>query len=253
MDSVRLSSTLEFRDTEKDIYEFVRKLADRHKLGEFIGCLIRNVHDNPDILRTGSTGELAYSDVMKITADKGITPGRLEYLKEINNEILALRESISKLSEIVNTTYSLGLVGNRLGIEDKSSSSAVATFLMDRNLREIEKKLGINRINIDSFSDEKEKAKEKAEQTLEYILNSYSEVFDELKKAVSVINTVQVTEFKQTEVKEEKPVIHAEQFLTEKSNSTIPVAIATPVTEEVETAGVWDDSNLDLLAGLLGG
>ena len=81
---IRLGSLISFdSEREADIIEFVQDLTSQHKLGRFIGYLLRLACETPETLQYREK----LNPILKEMNDLGITPRRDAMFKQFSKEI----------------------------------------------------------------------------------------------------------------------------------------------------------------------
>lgn len=116
----------------------------------------------------------------------------------------------------------LGQMGKHLGLEEKADNELMAQFVIEKQLKELQDALGISLTSSVFASNRKQDIEKIADDALEYIIESYSGIVNELKTIVSNAQTVQVqtaqqinTQFQQVDEPVnnvvETPVINVEQ------------------------------------------
>lgn len=191
--SIRLGSTLVFdSEKEKDIISTIEKLNSCHKTGQFISSLIRIAFDCPEILKRTNNAVLM-GDVLRQIEQSGIQKDRAEFFDEITKQSTELKQKVDSVYNMVLQMYTLALMRKQLGLEDKSKNALIASFLLEQQLTELQNILGIR---LDTFESNKiTQVENKAKECLEYILNTYSDIVDELRSGISVpvVNSSVVT------------------------------------------------------------
>lgn len=197
--SIRLGSTLNFDgEKERDIVEFIEQLNRSHKTGQFFSCLIRLAFDNPEIIKRGVKTE--QSELISQIDRLGMSEPRKKFMTAVNSEITDMKKKVDSIYDMATKMYMLALAGNRLGIERKSDNTLLANFVLERQLQEINDRLGANSVNAVFASNKLDKEHEKASDYMEFIINSYTSLFDELKNMckVEVVQSSEITRDTQT-------------------------------------------------------
>ena len=176
MIQVRINSILTFADSEKDIVDTLRKMTDNHGLSRFLTNLIKIVFDNREALGLSKDGA---AELEKLLSQWNITAVRNEYLGGLKTEIQEMRKRVDMLFDKAASLEAVALAGKRFGLEERANNIYRATFMIDRQLRDIEKTLGMYNL-VDVSADVNI---ERAEKALEMIINSYSGVLTEIQAA----------------------------------------------------------------------
>lgn len=214
---IKLGSTLVF-DTEKeaDLIKLVRTASSQHKLGEILSHLLRIYSENPDKLNESKS---SLTKLIINMSNKGMTPERYSYFKKVDRELSEMRGKVDSIYDMCFEMYSLAQFGKRTGLEGKATNGLMAEFMLEKQLDELTEKLGVDNINNTFTSNRVGDTKKKSKEVLEYIINSYDNIVDELRQAVvtevaisnvaikEVDNNVQVKETAEVENKPSSKLI----------------------------------------------
>ena len=247
--SIRFGSQLTFdEDKEKDIIDTIDSLNSSHKMGQFMSNLIRLAFDNPEILRVGANG-LEKQAMLQQVESSGMSVNRQRFMSGVASEISDMKKKVDEVYNMVFKLYTLALMNKHLEIEKKSDNSLRATFVLERQLRQLQSSLGVNISDAVYESDKLNDVHARAEDCLEYIIEAYDGILDEMKQAIAVGNMgVGSTE----SMKPVETVENAgntgntgntgvvETQAVEKKASTV-VQIETPPEEEIIDFGDADD------------
>lgn len=174
----RIGSTLVFnKEKESDIINKVEYLAKRHKLGLFIANLIRVAFDSPYKLE--SMEELR--KVFKELEDYGISLDRHKFFNEVEKELRDIKIKVDAIYNMGLKLLILAQVGKVIGLEDRSKNLLSTQFILQRELNMVCDKLGISSGGFIYNSDKLRNIEEYAEEVLEFIINSYGDIINELK------------------------------------------------------------------------
>lgn len=125
----------------------------------------------------------------------------LQAMKEINTKL-------DRLRILVENMYMLSIFGKRTGLEEKALNSARATFMIEKQYKEI--LCAIGRESLEE-SDEVEKLKSRCEDVVEYILNAYDGILP-TKAEFMVASTVNEEPPKESTEEEEGVVFTGEDM-----------------------------------------
>lgn len=186
---IRLGSLISF-DTEResDIIEFVQDLTAQHKLGRFIGYLLRLACETPEVLQYREKTQ----PILKEMETLGITPRRDSLFKQYSNEVLQLKQRVDEVYEIAEKLYTLALAGKALGLEERSEGLLAAHFVAKHQAALLEEKFGRDSILYTYKLNAMQDAKKKAEENLDMIISTYGDVFNELQSAVTKLKEIEV-------------------------------------------------------------
>lgn len=177
---IRLGSLISFdSEREADIIEFVQDLTSQHKLGRFIGYLLRLACETPETLQYREK----LNPILKEMNDLGITPRRDAMFKQFSKEILDLKNKINDIYVISEKLYTLALARKALGLEDRAKELLAAQFVMRRQTALLESKLGTSSLLYTYESDSMRDVQKKADEILEVILETYGDLLNDVKVA----------------------------------------------------------------------
>lgn len=235
--SIRLGSTLNFDgEKERDIVEFIEQLNSSHKTGQFLSCLIRLAFDNPEIVKRGVKTE--QSELLSQIDRLGMSETRKKFMTAVNSEITEMKKKVDSIYDMATKMYMLALAGNRLGIEKKSDNTLLANFVLERQLQEINDRLGTNSVNTVFASNKLDKEHEKASEYMEFIINSYKSLFDELRNMCRV-EIVQSSEV----VKNNEEVESVQEAKEVKTETIEETKTEDTVVEETKNETADTESN----------
>lgn len=177
---IRLGSLISFdSEREADIIEFVQDLTSQHKLGRFIGYLLRLACETPETLQYREK----LNPILKEMNDLGITPRRDAMFKQFSKEILDLKNKINDVYVISEKLYTLALARKALGLEDRAKELLAAQFVVRRQTALLESKLGTSSLLYTYESDSMRDVQKKADEILEVILETYGDLLNDVKVA----------------------------------------------------------------------
>lgn len=177
---IRLGSLISFdSEREADIIEFVQDLTSQHKLGRFIGYLLRLACETPETLQYREK----LNPILKEMNDLGITPRRDAMFKQFSKEILDLKNKINDIYVISEKLYTLALARKALGLEDRAKELLAAQFVVRRQTALLESKLGTSSLLYTYESDSMRDVQKKADEILEVILETYGDLLNDVKVA----------------------------------------------------------------------
>lgn len=177
---IRLGSLISFdSEREADIIEFVQDLTSQHKLGRFIGYLLRLACETPETLQYREK----LNPILKEMNDLGITPRRDAMFKQFSKEILDLKNKINDIYVISEKLYTLALARKALGLEDRAKELLAAQFVVRRQTALLESKIGTSSLLYTYESDSMRDVQKKADEILEVILETYGDLLNDVKVA----------------------------------------------------------------------
>lgn len=227
--NIRLGSQLSFDEQqEADIIKAIETMNASHKSGQFISNLIRIAFDCPEIMDNNS-GKYEKGAILKAMENSGLSYNRQAFMYQITKEVDAMKKKVDEMYSIILKTYILGQMGKHLGLEEKADNELMAQFVIEKQLKELQDALGISLTSSVFASNRKQDIEKIADDALEYIIESYSGIVNELKTIVNNAQTVQVQTVQQ-------PVTQFQQ-VNESANNVVD----TPVMN-VEQPNVEDSS-----------
>lgn len=228
--NIRLGSQLSFDEQqEADIIKAIETMNASHKSGQFISNLIRIAFDCPEIMDNNS-GKYEKGAILKAMENSGLSYNRQAFMYQITKEVDAMKKKVDEMYSIILKTYMLGQMGKHLGLEEKADNELMAQFVIEKQLKELQDALGISLTSSVFASNRKQDIEKIADDALEYIIESYSGIVNELKAIVSNAQTVQVqtaqqidTQFQQVNESAnnvvDTPVMNVEQPNVEDSSA----------------------------------
>lgn len=183
--NIRLGCQLSFDEQqEADIIKAIEKLNATHKAGQFMSNIVRLAFDCPDIMDK-SSGAYEKGAVIKALDEAGIFYSRKNFFDSLTKEVNLMKQKVDKMYEMVLKTYILGQMGKKLGLEEKADNLLMAQFVVEKQLKEIQDLLGITLGSSVLASNKKQEVEKIADNALEYIIESYSGIVNELKNMIA--------------------------------------------------------------------
>jgi hypothetical protein len=273
--SIRLGSILTFdEDKEADIIKMFEYLNSSHKTGQFISSLVRLAVDCPEVFKKDSDGMLTIGPAMRKVDIAGLSEIRKNFMSDIIKKVEDMKKKVDEIYEQSLKTYVLAQMGKHLGIEGKSKNVLMADFVVEKQLGELQKSLGIVFKDNVYASNKLADVQKVADDSLELIIESYDGIVKELKNfttavtstavvanntphmsAVSNLSAVTTTKQTETATKATELVDFGEDTIEiDKSPvevSKSPAAVKSNSTEEFVDFSS-DPEDLDVLANFFG-
>lgn len=188
---IRFGSSLKFdSEKEKDLINLMENLNATHGTGKFMSNLIRVAADCPEIMAkapaTYEKGEL-----MKQLDMNGVSYSRMRFFNSVSKDVQDMKDKVDSIYDMCLKMYILAQVGKQIGLEKKSEQGLLASFVLEKQLRELQEKLGENIYNQAFASNKIEDTRKRGDDALQYIIESYDSILNELKAMVNV-QTVQI-------------------------------------------------------------
>lgn len=227
--NIRLGSKLSFDEQqEADIIEALESMNASHKSGQFISNLIRIAFDCPEIMDKNS-GKYEKGAIIKAMENSGLSYNRQAFMYQVTKEVDAMKKKVDEMYNIVLKTYMLGQIGKHLGLNEKADNELMAQFIIEKQLKELQDSLGISLTSSVFASNKKQDIEKIANDALEYIIESYSGIVNELKGIVSGASAVMM----------QQPVVQT-VIQSEKLNEDNKA-----VSDNIEKANTNEDSDND--------
>lgn len=227
--NIRLGSQLAFDEQqEADIIKAIESMNASHKSGQFISNLIRIAFDCPEIM-DNNNGKYEKGAILKAIENSGISYNRQTFMYQVTKEVDAIKKKVDDMYSIVLKTYILGQMGKHLGIEEKASNELMAQFVIEKQLKELQDTLGISLTSSVFASNKKQDVEKIANDALEYIIESYSGIVNELKEIVTNAQMVPVQAVSQVQA-------------TSVQETQAPVSMNNTIDNEVQEQKVSTDT-----------
>lgn len=274
MTSIRLNSTIQFdENAEKDIIELISNLNSCHKTGQFVGTLIRLAVDNPEVLKKAdNTGRYNIGELYSYLNTSTLSRNRAEFFSTLYKDVLELKEKVDSIYKMSLELRTLAQFGKQIGIEERSKNTMRAGFLLEKQVSEIQNKLGTQFGGEDSiFMSNKLNTSDKVvNDIMEFIINTYSGIVEEIKDSISipVVQAIPIQQAQQAQqaqqVAQPEQTTQAEQPVEEKT-STKEKQTQSTSNKNTNSISVFDedeiidfgsddiaDEDLDALASFFG-
>lgn len=180
---IRRGPSLSFDpDKEKDLIDAVEKLSSSHKLGILMTHLLRLAFESPEVYGNGQE----VKDLIAKMSDLGMSPTRYTYFTQISKDIEAMKRKVDTIYDLSYKTYMLAQMGKFLGLEGKSDNNLLASFVLERQLTDLCTTLGVSNLNHSFNSNKLEDVHKKADTIMEFIIESYDSILNELKDSLNL-------------------------------------------------------------------
>ena len=225
--NVRLNT---FESTkEKDITDIRDELNSHHQLNQFIGNSIRFVLQNKD----------AYREFTKTELDSyGLTYEKTKFFSDISKQLGKLRDKIDSIYDMALKTYTMAQMNKKLGLEGKSDNQLLVSFLLEKQLNELENSLGMNISENEYTAGKLNTAHKLADDTVKLMLETYDEMLTAIKS--SMVVQTQPVQFVEQTVMNDKP--------KEEEKETIEIKTLTNTDVELSDDDYIDFGNADISA-----
>lgn len=169
----RLGASISFdEEKEADIIKAVQDLTDKHKLGPLISNLLRVYFENPS----------KFGDGLKELERFGISYNRQVYFNNIAKELDEMRRKVNEIYDMNLKLLTLAKFGKHIGLEGKVNNSLMAQFILEKQLKDLSNKLGVD---LGAFNSNKiQEVNKLADDTLEYIIETYDSIVTELRDII---------------------------------------------------------------------
>lgn len=196
--NIRLGSFLNFdTEQEKDIIAFVERLNSTHSTGKFISNLFRIAWDCPEILKMSDNP--AAGALLRKIDEEGMSNDRTNFFKNVDSNIAAMRSKVDAIYDMSYKMYMLALMGKHLKLEQLADNSLTAGFILEKQLRDIQNKI-CSDANFSAFKSDMKlnDVHKRAEDDLEYIIEAYTPLLEELRTMLTSTPAVPVQQVVQT-------------------------------------------------------
>lgn len=178
---IRLGCLLSFDEQqEADIIKALEVLNSSHKTGRFISNLIRLAFDDPEIYESDRKDAVA-----KAMQDCELSYNRKIFMNGLEAKLNEMKKKVDKMYDMVLKTYILAQMGKYLGLEQKADNELMAQFVLEKQFKELQDLLGMSMTSSVLASNKKQDVEKIANDALEYIIDSYSGIVNELKGIVN--------------------------------------------------------------------
>ena len=114
---------------------------------------------------------------------------RKDFFSDISKKANELKQKVDKIYDMSFKMYMVTLMGKQIGLNDRSKNTLKASFMIEQQLNELQKILGNS---VETFDSNKIKnTEEKAKECLEYIIEAYDGVVNELRECLAQTIVVQ--------------------------------------------------------------
>lgn len=235
----RMKVNLEFNNTtDRGFISKCTTLADNRMLSKYVTRAFKYVLSHPELYK-----ELFGSNVEAVDTT-------YKKYKEIDSRLANIEKALRELEEYIFELKSFIVLRKMLAIEQKVDNALSAELLIKRQIKEINKIL--SRVGTDLIIDSKYiqddvfKQNEKAEKLVEFTINYYDGIVNELRNMVTIpVQAVPVESVRSNNTDENKEKT-AEQV-------KVPVEIKDESKESSDKASELTDENLSLLENFFGG
>ena len=167
---------------EAEIGAKIDDLSNRSKLGPLASHLLTLLFETPEVYASKDR----VMELLKIMDQMGTTPTRNSYFVQIAKEFEQMKLKIDLIYDLAYKTYILAQVGKRIGLEEKADNELRASFLLERQINSICDKIGVDNLNHTFISNKLQDTHSKADEVLEYIIESYDGIIGEIKASQQV-------------------------------------------------------------------
>lgn len=198
---------------EQYVQDKIKELAKSGKLGEYLTALIRISMSDP----TNSGANEAF---IQSVIDLGMTGETKKFLDKCSDELAEMHSKIDAVYNMCVDMYTLVKFKGMLGLDGAVKAPAASEFMCKRLINKFCQSLDIDDYTLFE-SDKLGKVEETSDRALEYILESYGDIVDEL-KACRTVETITVERTVESTVEQKED--------TTVSSSTV---VSNPVQNNV--------------------
>ena len=170
LEKIRVTCDLALDDArDADIIETIRELARSRKLGGLMSGIMKYAFDDKEraekLIRVLTDGKRTFS------------PNRDEFFEYIRSQVREMAEKVNEMYKMNVQLLSAFSFGKKLGLEKKAENMTLANFMLEKQLTDLSKALGVEMT--DAYDSNKVKdAREYADDIVEYIINTYAECME---------------------------------------------------------------------------
>lgn len=250
--NIKLNSVLSFDEAkEADIVAKVNCLTKQHKLGKLLNELIRVYFENPSIFSQPKVDKRTEKTPFReaVPRETSVDSSRQKFFSSLSKKVDEMQKKIDAISEMTQQLLTLAQFNKALGLEERTESIVLASFILQKQLYELEDVLGIEGIDLsvrETYQSNLDREKQKADDTLQFIINTYGEIFSALKTGIdAVVNPTQVI----VQAPVQQVVEPATQLVSTPAIQDVtpaqPIRTAQGVTQTASTTQVQQDEYLD--------
>jgi len=218
--SIRLGSILSFdEDKEKDMIEIMEYLNSTHTTGRFFSNLVRIAFDNPEIIVKSKNG-IEKSKLLQQMDEVGFSDKRDKFFKNIATDMLEMKKKVDMVYEMSLKTYTLAQMGKHLALEEKSENNLRAEFIIEKQLKDLQDKIGLTLGSTPFTSSKLIETEKKADEILEYIIESYDNILNEIKDKFIQQVPIQQIPIQQVPIQQGQQAIQPVQQTTQQMIQT---------------------------------
>ena len=181
---IKVSTYIDIDDVkEKDLEKTLQEMIDSRQLSTFSTNAIKLVLENQELLNRCKVGE------------KQVLSSREAFFNELNTKVKELENTQKYLESELQKVVEFIRLRKMIGIEDKLDNIACSQFLVKRQIKALNKQLG--RISSDLIIDRRSvepdiiEMTRKADELVEFTINHYDGIINELKNMMTVSVPIQ--------------------------------------------------------------
>lgn len=161
---------------ERDIIEYINRLAEQRRLGDFISHAIRLVLENP-------------REAKRLGFDMGrfdVSESRDKFYTEISKQVSEMGEKVDKIYDMTLKLFMMAQFGKVAGLEQQAENFAGTQLVLQHQIREMCNTLGIGADRIYQSNKYVDMAKT-SEDIMAYIMSHYSNEVNTIMNAFSMM------------------------------------------------------------------
>jgi hypothetical protein len=199
---------------------------------KFLANLVRIAYDNPELIqKDASSGKYNTDSLCTMYNEYGLSVERFNSINKTKKSINAMKDKLDKMYDMTLKTYTLAQMNKYVGLEGKSENQLLAQYVLERQIKDIEETLGVTGSVL--ASNKKQDARKLADETLEYIIESYSGVVEELKKMVNEQQSL-LQQTQQLVNQQQMFMSQQQQLIMQQMQPVQQIMVQTPV-QQVQT------------------
>lgn len=157
-------------EREKDIIDYLRKLASQHRLGEFLASLVRAALSDD-----GKRSKESFEVAVRYAERYGISRERKEFFDNVEKQLREMKAKIDAIYEKAMYVYTLETAGKYLGVKDRAKQIVLAERVLEEQFKILCMVLGVSTLPY-SFKGDKDYVDVKVENFLQGLFDRYGEI-----------------------------------------------------------------------------
>lgn len=181
-------------EREGDLIAIAENLNKRHMMSELMTTLFRLAADSTGELKSEGADKY-FNHMISLLSSAGISNERKKYFDSLEGQLKDMHSKVDATYDMAMKTLTLAKVNEVTGIEEKSEKTLMSTFVVERELSRMESAVGKG---FGTFESSKlSNTKEKANEIMEYIVETYDSILKEVREKAGSGREVAVPQTKE--------------------------------------------------------